>query len=342
MKPIKFPFETPPEIGQAIEIADGILWLRLPLPMALDHVNIYALRDGDGWCVVDTGYHSKKGMAIWEDILANALSGDPVTRVFLTHHHPDHVGMVGWLQSQKGAELWTTRTAWLYSRMLTVDTQEIWPKESLEFFYEAGMDEEIYAARKADRPFNFSDIVYPMPLGFRRVRDSETIQIGGRDWVVRTGDGHSPEQATLWCDAENLVIAGDQILPGISPNVGVYPTEPMADPLAEWLVSCERFKSIANEDHFVMGGHKLPFTGLPRRMTQLIENHHSALDRLLEFLAIPNTAQGCFPVLYKRKIGMGEYGLALVEAIAHLNHLYLAGKVIREKDKKGVWQWQRK
>lgn len=342
MQQITFPFETPPNEGDAIEIADGILWMRLPLPMKLDHVNVYALRENDGWCIVDTGYHSKRGIKLWQQLLAGPLKGDPIHRVLLTHHHPDHVGMVGWFQSELGAELVTTRTAWMYSRMLTVDTQDEWPAETLDFYRSAGMDEEIYNERANNRPFNFSDIVYPMPLGFTRIKDGDEIELGGRNWKVLTGDGHSPEHATLWSMDDNIVIAGDQILPGISPNVGVYPTEPLADPLAEWLYSCEKFKKIATNDHFVLGGHKLPFKGLPKRLDQLIDNHHAALQRLLTHLKRPSTAAGCFDVLYKRKIGGGEYGLALVEAIAHLNHLWLADKVTRTKDENGHWLYQSK
>jgi len=339
MTPITFPFETPPAEGEAIEIADGILWMRLPLPMALDHVNVYAIRDGDGWCIVDTGYNSKRGIALWRDLMAGPLGGDPVTKVLLTHHHPDHVGLVGWFQSEIGAELITTRTAWMYSRMLTIDTQTKWPEETLAFYRGAGMDAELYAERAAGRPFNFSDMVYPMPLGFTRIQDGETIKIGHRNWTVRTGDGHSPEHATLWSQSDNVVIAGDQILPGISPNVGVYPTEPIGDPLSEWIASCEKFQDVATDDHFVLGGHKLPFKGLPTRLQQLIDNHHHALPRLIEHLKTPKTAVGCFDVLFKRKIGKGEYGLAMGESIAHLNHLLLAGKITREMNDQGEWLW---
>lgn len=339
MTPITFPFETPPSEGQAIEVAEGILWMRLPLPMALDHVNVYAIRDGDGWCVVDTGYYSKRGVALWQDLLQGPLQGDPVTRVLLTHHHPDHVGMVGWFQTEHGSELVTTRTAWLYSRMLTIDTQETWPAETLAFYRGAGMDKDLFNQRANSRPFNFSDIVHPMPLGFTRIKDGDEINIGHRSWIVRTGDGHSPEHATLWSQTDNVVIAGDQILPGISPNVGAYPSEPMGDPLSEWIASCEKFKAFATDEQLVLGGHKLPFQGLPTRLQQLIDNHHNALPRLLEHLKTPKTAVGCFEVLFKRKIGEGEYGLAMGEAIAHLNHLLLAGKVTREINDQGEWLW---
>lgn len=338
---ITFPWETPPAEGEAIEVAKGILWIRLPLPMALDHVNVYALDDGDSWTIIDTGYHSKRTIAIWENLMQGVLGGKPIGRVLMTHQHPDHVGNVGWFQKHHGASVVSTRTAWLYTRMMVLDVQTEWPPELANFYHKAGMDSEHFEARKAKGPFNYSDVVYPMPLGFTRIVQGDLITIGGREWRVEIGNGHAPEHATLWCDAENLILAGDQILPGISSNVGVYATEPNADPLAEWLESCERFLPMAKPEHLVLPGHKLPFRGLRPRLKQLVENHHSGLARLDAFLAEPHTAVECFPLLFKRKIDVSTYGLALGEAIAHLNHLWLAGKVSRIENDKGVWTWQK-
>ncbi|QHQ37241.1 MBL fold metallo-hydrolase [Algicella marina] len=336
--PITFPFEMPPGEGEAVEVAPGILWLRLPLPMKLDHVNIYALDDGDGWTVVDTGFHSRRGEALWEGILAGPLAGKPVSRVVLTHHHPDHVGMAGWL-AERGAEIWATRTAWLMARMLTLDEQDRPTAETLMFYRAAGMKPDIYSYRAETRPFNFADVVYPIPLGFRRIRQDDVLEMGGRRWQVHIGNGHAPAHATFWSD-DGLVLAGDQIIPGISSNLGVYPTEPEADPVAEWLESCERLLPLAEPGHLVLPGHKLPFHGLSARLTQLIDNHHGALARLEAFLDEPKTAGDCFPPLFKREIGGGEYGLALVEAYAHLNHLHQSGRVKRWRREDEAWLWQ--
>ncbi|MEO0912114.1 MAG: MBL fold metallo-hydrolase [Pseudomonadota bacterium] len=335
---ISFPFEAAPAEGEALEVAPGILWMRLPLPMKLDHVNIFALDEGESWTVVDTGFHSKRGEAIWEGLLAGPLAGKPVGRVVLTHHHPDHVGMAGWLAA-KGAEIWATRTAWLMARMLTLDVQPVPTEESLAFYRAAGMEADIYAERAASRPFNFADIVHPIPLGFRRLRQGDAITMGGRRWVVHVGHGHAPEHATFWSE-DGLVLAGDQILPGISPNLGVYPTEPEADPVGEWLESCERLLGVAEPGHLVLPGHKLPFHGLRLRLEQLIENHHGALARLEAHLAEPKTAADCFAPLFKREIGGGEYGLALVEAYAHCNHLFQAGRLRRWRGANDAWMWQ--
>ncbi len=340
--PLRYPFDAPPGEGAATEVAPGILWIRLPLPMALDHVNVYALDDGDGWTLVDTGLDSRRGRAIWDRLLAGPLAGKPVRRVLVTHHHPDHVGLAGWFQTEHGAELWTTRTAWLMARMLTLDVQARPTSETLAYWRSAGMAPALIAEREAQRPFNFSDVVAPLPLGFRRVRDGDALRIGGRDWDVRTGDGHAPEHATLWSRDGDVVIGGDQLLASISPNLGVYATEPEADPVAEWLDSCERLQPHATDSQLVLPGHKLPYTGLPARMRQLIGNHHGALDRLLDALARPMVAADCFDALFKRPIGAGEYGLALVEAMAHLNHLYQAGQVTRTRRADDAWLWQRK
>lgn len=336
---LRFPFETPPDPGAAVKVAEGVLWLRLPLPMALDHVNVYALEDVDGWTLIDTGMNSRKTRDIWEAILAGPLAGKKVARVLLTHHHPDHVGLVGWFQD-RGAELLTTRTAWLYARMLTLDVQDRPSAESLQFYRRAGTAPEMLAKRANERPFNFADMVAPMPLGFTRVEEGETLALGGRRWQVRLGQGHAPDHITLWSEVDELVIGGDQLLPGISPNIGVYPTEPEADPLTEWLEATAGFVPYARDDQLVLPGHKLPFTGLPFRLQQMAENHHQALERLLDHLREPQTAAGCFPALYKRPIGEGEYGLALVEAVAHLNCLLRRGQVCRSLGDDGAWQWQ--
>ncbi len=340
---LRYPWDTPPGPDEAIEVATGVLWLRLPLPMKLDHVNVYAFDEGDSWTIIDTGFSSKKTKAIWTDLLAGPLGDKPVSRVVVTHHHPDHIGLAGWFQTEHGAELVTTRTAWLTARMLTLDAQETPASETLAFYRLSGMDREIYDKRAAERPFNFADIVDPLPLGFTRIKQGDQITIGGRVFDVHMGNGHAPEHATFWSRDDNLVIAGDQILSSISPNVGVYATEPMADPIGEWLEACERLAPMGREDHLVLGGHKLPFTGLPTRMRQLIDNHHGALKRLIKFIDTPKSASECFPTLFKRKIGEGEYGLALVEAVAHLSHLYqegLATRVLRADD--GAWVYQAK
>jgi glyoxylase-like metal-dependent hydrolase (beta-lactamase superfamily II) len=337
--PVRHPWAEPPAPGKAHEVAPGVLWLRLPLPMVLDHVNAFALDDGEGWTVIDPGMDTPATRTVWAALLSGPLAGKPVLRVLVTHYHPDHIGLAGWFQA-RGAALWTTRTSWLFARMLALDEQPVPAAETLAFWHAAGMEPALLARRAKERPFNFCDTVHPLPLGYRRIAESEAITAGGRSWRVRIGHGHAPEHATLWSESDDLVIGGDQLLPSISANLGVYATEPEADPVGEWLESCAHLARFAEDRHLVLPGHKLPFTGLPQRLAQMAEAHHKGLARLQALLAEPRTACACFPALFRRSIGEAEYGLALVETVAHLNHLLQTGRATRRLSGEGVWLWQ--
>lgn len=336
---IAFPF-APPAPGEAVELDEGVLWLRIPLPsFRPDHVNIYALDDSDGWTVVDAGLDTRATREVWERLLSGPLGGRPVRRIVLTHYHPDHVGLVGWLIA-RGAELWTTRTSWLTARMLTLDVQERPRAETLAYWRAGGMPEDVLAERAGRRPFNFADCVAPLPLGFRAIAQGEEIVAGGRCWRVEIGHGHAPDQATLWGVGHELVVTGDQVLPGITPNLGVYASEPEADPVGDWLASCRRLGALAGPGQLALPGHRRPFIGLDTRLAELSEHGEAGLDRLEGFLAAPRRASECFDVLYGRAIGAGEYLLALGEAVGHLNRLTRTGRAVRQRGEDGAWRWR--
>jgi glyoxylase-like metal-dependent hydrolase (beta-lactamase superfamily II) len=342
---IDHPWEHPPEPGAVTEVAPGILWARLPLPMRLNHVNVYILDEGDHWSLIDTGLDWTKGRAAWQALLAGPLGAKPVGRVILTHHHPDHIGLAGWFAG-RGAEIWATRVAWLFGRMLTLDHNDLPTPRHLAFRRRAGMPEDLLAAYAEEKPFNFSACVAPIPLGFRAIDEGDEITMAGRQWTVRIGHGHAPAHATFWSiddsSGDGLVLAGDQVIPGISSNISVYPTEPEADPLGDWLESCARLRAHARPEHLVLPGHKLPFRGLGFRLTQLIENHEHALARIEAELARgPLTAAEAFPAIFKRPIGASEYGMALGEAVAHMNHLLRKGRVARKASAApgGAWKF---
>jgi len=337
---LHYPFPTPPGAYEAVMVAPGIRWLRLPLPMALDHVNCYALEDGDGWTLVDTGMSTKHTRALWQALLAVPLGGKPVNRLIVTHHHPDHIGLAGWFQAQ-GVELMTTRTAWLYARMLTLDEQRLPSPESLLFYQRAGIAAEQRDAKALQRPFNFSDVVAEMPLGFTRIAEGDVITAGNRRWLVRLGQGHAPDHAMLWSMDDALILGGDQVLPTISAHIGVYPTEPEADPLTEWLASTRALMPLARDDHFVLPGHKLPFHGLPERLAEMLADHEAALLRLADHLSEPRRATECFAVLFKRPVIDQTFMLALSESIAHLNCLLHRGMATRSLGADGAWSWRR-
>lgn len=318
---------SPPPEGEAHEIAPGVLWLQMPLPFKPDTVNVYAFRDAEGWTVVDTGLDTGRGRALWDRILQGPLAGAPVTRLIATHHHIDHIGLAGWFQA-RGAQLWTSRTAWLMARMGALDVQDLPTPQALEFWRRAGMPAELIRERSHERPFNSADVCAPLPPGYRRLVEGQEIAFGNRRWVVRMGNGHAPEHVTLWSLDDDLVIGGDQLLATISPNLGVYPTEPEADTVGDWLASCARLAEFATPEQLILPGHKLPYRGLPTRLRQLADNQRAALDRVVTALqAGPLSAVDCFPALYRRHIGKPEFTLALAEAVGHINHLRAEGRV---------------
>jgi glyoxylase-like metal-dependent hydrolase (beta-lactamase superfamily II) len=338
-RPIRFPHDAPPAPGEAIEVAEGILWARLPLPMRLDHVNVYLLDDGDGWTVLDAGMRGKAGRAAWAALEAGPMAGRRVNRVVVSHHHPDHIGGAGGLMARHDAPLWTTRTAYFMTRMLQLDHHDAPPETSVLFYIRGGAPAERLAAYKAGAPFNFSQSTDPLPIGYRRIKEDEVVTMAGRRWRVRMGDGHAAEHATFWSLDDDLVLTGDQVIPGISSNLGVHPTEPEADPVGDWLESCERLLPHAREEHFALPGHKLPFTGLPARLEQLIVNHHGAIARLRKHLSAPRTAAECFVPVFGRELEASAFGLGLIEAVAHLNYLWLRGECRRDLGDDGAYRY---
>ena len=334
---LKFPWDDHPNLTEAREVADGILWIRSPLPMRLDHVNCYALDEGDSWTLVDTGMNTSKVREAWENILSGPLGGKPVSRVILTHHHPDHIGLAGWFCEQ-GAELWCSRLCYVMARMMLLDRSDVPSDAQVAFRRISGAPEDEVARYAIEKPWNLSDAVGPLPSSYRQIKEGQTLRIGDREWEVHFGHGHAADHVTLW--NENVILAGDQIIPGISTNIGVWSMEPDANPLGEWLESCRRLKRVSNGSQaLVLPGHKYPFIGADFRLDALIENHESALRRILKSLdAGPRSAADVFLPIFKREIRGSQYGLALAEAVAHMNYLHQNGNVSRTLEG-GVWMY---
>jgi glyoxylase-like metal-dependent hydrolase (beta-lactamase superfamily II) len=334
-----YPWEEAPELGRAAPVADGLLWIRMPLPMALNHVNVWALRDGDGWTVVDTGVTTPETRAAWDEVLAGAMGGRPVRRVICTHMHPDHIGMAGDLCRRFAAPLWMTRLEYVTGRMLLGDTGRSAPEAGVDFHRAAGWDAAALDAYRR-RFGQFGRGVSPMPDSFTRLSDEQTVEIDGRPWRVVVGSGHSPEHACLLDQAGGVFIAGDQVLPTISSIVGVWPTEPDADPLGDWLWSLDKLKREVPDEVLVLPSHGLPFRGLHARLDALAAGHAKSLDRLERSLAEPKRAVDVFGALFARPIDDGLLGMATSESLAHLNHLVRTSRARRETDDAGVWWWR--
>jgi glyoxylase-like metal-dependent hydrolase (beta-lactamase superfamily II) len=339
---LDYPFAAPPERGRTIEVAPGVHWIRMPLPFQLNHINLWVLDDGAGWAVVDTGVRNEDTAAVWRELFANAPDQRTLTRVFVTHMHPDHVGMAGWLTRKFGVRLWMSRLEYLTCRVMVSDTGREAPPDALAFYRRAGWKPtaiETYSTRFG----NFGKMIHPLPDSFQRIRDGDELRIGVHTWRVVVGSGHSPEHACLYCPGLKLLISGDQVLPRISSNVSVNPTEPDADPMSDWLASLAKIKREVPDDVLVLPAHNDCFRGLHARLDALASGQEKALQRLRRSLQEPKRAVDVFGALFARPIGESDVallGMATGESVACLNHLVQRGEASRKVDADGV-AWYR-
>jgi glyoxylase-like metal-dependent hydrolase (beta-lactamase superfamily II) len=339
---LKYPIAVEPEIGDGSSqrVAPGVLWLRMPLFASLPAINVWVIRESASCSIVDTGIHSAATIEAWEAAFAGVLEDLPVQRVIATHMHADHCGMAGWMVERFKARLWMSRLEYLTCRLMAADTGRSAPEAGIQFYRAAGWDNkaiDIYRTKFG----SFGGMIYPMPDSYRRISDGEDLVLGENKWKVVGGNGHSPEHSCLHCPELGLLISGDQVLPRISSNVSVYPTEPDANPLGDWLSSLASICERVPDDVLVLPAHNSPFVGLHARCAGLIASHRRGLDRLLDLLAVPKRAIDVFGALFSREIDSSLLGMATGEAIAHLNYLASEDLVTRHTDPQGVWWWRR-
>ncbi len=320
---LDYPF-TQPALGEVLEVAPGIWWVCMPLPLALKHINLWLLADGDGWTVVDTGYNVAENRDAWLQVMDTMLGGRKLKRMIVTHFHPDHVGLAGWMAERWGPELWMTYGEWMTA--LQVGGSGLAGKRAgwTEFFVSHGLPPE----RISDRREGYSRGATPVPQVFRRICDGQSIDIGGRQWQVIVCGGHSPEHVSLYAPELGVLISGDQVLPRITTNVSVLNFEPDGDPLGLFLRSFARFRPLP-ADTLVLPSHNRPFYGLHRRLDYLVAHHGERLAATLAACERASSAFELLPILFKRTLDDADLGFAMGESVAHLNHLYLAGKLRR-------------
>ena len=306
----------------------------MPLPFALSHINLWLIEDGDGWTAVDSGIPDPRTRDLWQQVFAEPMAGRPLKRLVVTHFHPDHMGLAAWLTRRFGLIMESPLSEWLYGRMLSMDSGESFTEASAAFYRAAGLSAE-HLTLAAERGNAYAARVKRVPASCRRIREGDELTIGGRKWQVLIGQGHAPELACLWCEELNLLISGDQILPSISPNVSVWPSEPEADQLTLFLASLEMFRRLSS-DCLVLPSHGLPFFGLHERVDGLIGHHDERLAETLDACRNPVTAWDLLTLMFRRRLDDHQLFLAIGESLAHLHCLMTRGQVQRDIDSEGV------
>ncbi len=336
---LDFPWSGPPLSAEVITVAPGIKWIRMPLPFQLNHINLWLLEDGRGWTVVDTGVGLDDTRGLWERVFAGPLDGRPITRVVVTHFHPDHMGNAGWLTERWQIDLWCTQAEWLYAQYARRARDGTDAEVRVAHYRRHGATEDMLAlVRHRGNPYPL--LVPTVAPAFQRIQNGDALEIGGRRWEVFTVLGHAPEHACLWCRELGVLIAGDQVLPKITPNVSVWPEQAMANPLRLYLDSLERFRPIAPET-LVLPSHGLPFRGLHARLTALADHHEARLGEALDALVEPCSAADLVPTLFRRELDLHQLAFALGESLAHLRFLEVDGRAVRVVGEDGIHRFRK-
>ncbi|MBT1076486.1 MBL fold metallo-hydrolase [Geobacter grbiciae] len=332
MLSMTFPYSPPHSDGELVEIGPDVRWLRMPMPYALDHVNIYLVRVAGGWLIVDTGLDSPEARGIWEEVFSGPLAGEKVVGVYCTHYHVDHLGLAGYLTERWRVPLFMTYEEYYTLRGWPDLPQEV-PWQHAEFFQRAGFPQELLPQTLV--MFDFAREISPMPLSFVRLQDRSHLPLD-EEWQVIVGRGHSPEHALLLSKARKILISGDQLLPSISTNVSVSVMNPEDDPLSHWLASLDRLATIP-DDVLVLPGHGLPFRGARKRVAELRGHHRRRFQVIVDACAGSElSAYELVKVLYPFALGDFDLQLALGECLSHVRYLACRGRLEARLDGEGI------
>jgi glyoxylase-like metal-dependent hydrolase (beta-lactamase superfamily II) len=325
--PLRYPFPEPPKPCETIEVAPGILWVRMPLPFRLDHVNIYLIKDDGGWAVLDAGIGDDATREAWKALMAGPMAGQKLTRLIVTHFHPDHIGLAGWLCEEYGLPLLTSQTTYLGCINISLSPGASEAKPYQDFYLGHGMSPET-TRLVSTQGHNYLRMVTPLPMTFTRLLAGDTLMIGGRQFRVMTGDGHAPEQVLLYLAEENVLLAADQVIAKITPNVSVWAVDPHGDPLGHYVRSLRMLEQYIPEDAFVLPGHQLPFYGLPERCREIVAHHDERCRMIAEACVTgPKSVADLVPVLFHRPLDPHQLSFAFSEVHAHVNRMLRRGEL---------------
>lgn len=337
--------DTLPGPAQTLEVTPGVKWIRMTLPFALDHINLWLLRDRqtdlhgqvrEGWTVIDCCVNRTEAREQWEQIFASALEDLPILRVIVTHMHPDHIGLAGWLCHQWNAPLWISATDYNVARVAMKDRDGFGGESGVDFYSLHGQRDGEFLLHVRGRGSYYSSLVAPIPDIYHRIMDGDEIDINGRTWQCIAGYGHAPEHMALYCAELETLISGDMVLPRISANVSVHSSEPEANPLQLFLTSLKRYFALP-QNTYVLPSHGKPFTGLHVRVQQLLDHHQERLNDIMQASQLQGlSAADILPILFKRQLDTHQMTFAMGEALAHLHYLWFSRQLTRRLDENGI------
>ena len=333
------PWPEPPEGGRTLPVAPGIRWIRMPLPFALNHINLWLLDDEGGLTVVDTGVGLSPTRELWEQLFVGEMAEQPVVRVLVTHFHPDHMGNAEWLTQRFGVELWCPQAEWLMAQLAWQGMGGNDAAKRLDHYRRHGVGPEQIEGFRG-RGNHYRQLVPTVVPQLRTVREGDVLIIGGRRWHAFTVLGHAPEHACLFCPEANVLISGDQVLPKITTNVSVWPDQPRGNPLRLYLDSLQRFRPLPG-DTLVLPSHGLPFRGLHHRLDYLRQHHDERSAETVGAIVEPRTASELVPVLFRRQLDTHQLGFAIGETLAHLHYLEAEGHAERHVDATGIHRFRK-
>ena len=344
LKPeLEYPFKRgwAPQPAKPFEVSDGVFWLRMPIPISLDHINLWLLKDGDGWVIVDSGVDHESCKAVWNTVFDEFLAEEQVNKVIVTHFHMDHIGLASWLALRCSCPIYMTRGEFGHYHEIISRDNDRNNDTVLKFFHSLGFDGRTRDAiaeffKNDDKPQEAR--VQPEQISY--LQEGDQLAIGGKQWEVITGNGHSPEHACLFNRGDDVLISGDQSLPRISSNVSVYPGSGVIDPLGDWIASCEKLKELIPATTLVLPAHQEPFKRNPERMQYMIDDHYAQLIKLKSFLSDKMTALDARRRLFNRELDYVQMVLATGETMAHLRYLTQRNEVVEEADDDGVLWFQ--
>jgi glyoxylase-like metal-dependent hydrolase (beta-lactamase superfamily II) len=330
MPALEYPYPDTPAPGTSLEVAAGVRWISMPLPFALDHINLWLVGD----TVIDTGIGDERTRGLWEEI----LQSKEIRRVILTHYHPDHAGNAAWLCKKYGVPLWTTQGEYLTAHAVRESSAGYTSEAVVDVFLKNGLD-PARAAKMVGRGNRYAALVPDFPTSYRRIIGGDRLDIGGHEWRAFIGHGHAPEHLSLYCEALKVVIAGDMLLSTISTNVSVWSIDPEGDPLRLFLESLKRYRELP-EDVLVLPSHGKPFRGAHLRVAELEGHHDGHFKKIEDLLKDKQCSAGeLLSVLFRRPLDAHQTFFAMGEAIAHLHYLYYAGRLKRANGADGIMRY---